>query len=598
MDQAGIVALETAIDRVEAAVERVAPFGRHRRPQPHRRLRRLERHRVDGGEQRGCRDHQRELRIHAPGQAGQERRRQEHRHQNQRDADDRAEQFVHRADRRVVPAHALLDIVRGALDHHDGVVDHDADGEHDREQRREIHREADRPHHGEGADDGDRHRRRRHQHGAPVLEKDQDHDQHQHRRLDQRLVDFVDRGIDEHRGVERNGVDEALRESLRQLRHFGFDLVLDLERIGAGRLIDADAGRLLAVEAEKLAVGLGAELDVADVAQPRDLAVIPGLDDDVLVLLDVAEPALQLDGVLEVDAGRRRRHADLAGRHFLALLLQRRHDVLRVEAARFELFRIEPDPHRILAGAEHIDVADAGQPRQLVPKIDGGVIGEIEAVVAVVRRRQGDEQQDRRRALLHRDALRLHRLRQGRQRARDTVLHQDLRGIEIGADLEGHGERVGAVAGAGRLHVDHVLDAVDLLLDRQRHRIHHRARAGAGIARRHLHGRRHDVGILRDRQPVERDRADQNHQDGENVRQNRTLDEEFRDHRRSSRYLAAAAVRSSASTFWPGMARMMPPTTTRSSLARPLSMTRRSPTNWPGSTLRCSTTLSLLTTRT
>ncbi len=429
-------------------------------------------------------------------------------------------------------AHALLDIVRGALDHDDGVVDHDADRQHDRKQRGEIHGKAERPHHGEGADDRDRHGGRRHQHGAPILQEDQDDDQHQHRRLDQRLVDLVDRGIDEHRGVERYGVDEALRESLRQLRHFGFDGVLDIERVGAGRLIDADTGRLLAVEGEILAVGLRAELDAADVAHPRDLAVVAGLDDDVLKLVDIGEPALQFDGVLEVDAGRRRRHADLTGGHFLALLLQRRHDVLRVQAARFELLRIEPDAHRILAGAEHVDVADPGQSRQFVLEIDGGVIGEIEAVVAAVRRRQGDEQQDRGRALLHRDALRLHGLRQLRQRARHAVLHQDLRRIEIGADLEGDRERVAAVAGAGRLHVDHVLDAVDLLLDRQRHGVHQRARAGAGIARRHLHGRRHDVGILRDRQAIERDGADQNHQDGENVRQNRTLDEKFRDHRR------------------------------------------------------------------
>ena len=532
MNQAGIIALEAAIERIEAAIERIAPLGRYRWTQPHRRLRRLERRRIDGGKQRRCRDHQRELRIHAPGQARQERRRQEHRHQNQRDADNRAEQLIHGLDCRIMAAHALLDIMRGALDHHDGVVDHDADRQHDREQRGEVHREAERPHHGEGADDRDRHGGRRHQHGAPVLQKDQDHDQHQHRRLDQRLVDLVDRGIDEHRGVERYGVDEALRESLRQLRHFGFDDMLDIERVGAGRLIDADTGRLLAVESEILAVSLRAELDATDVAYPCDLSVVAGLDDDVLILIDVAEPALQFDGVLEVDAGRRRRHADLTGGHVLALPLQRRHDVLRVQAARFELLRIEPDPHRILTGAEHVDVADPGKSRQLVPEIDGGVIGEVEAVVAVVRRRQRDEQQDRGRALLHRDALRLHRLRQLRQRARHPVLHQDLRRIEIGADLEGDRERIGPIAGAGRLHVDHVLDAVDLLLDRQRHGVHHRARAGAGIACRHLHGRRHHVGILRDRQPVERDRADQNHQDGENVRENRTLDEEFRDHRR------------------------------------------------------------------
>ena len=114
-----------------------------------------------------------------------------------------------------------------------------------------------------------------------------------------------------------------------KLRHLRLDRALDIERVGAGRLKDADAGGRLAVELEDLAVGLRSELDAADIAYARDLAGIAGLDDDVVEFVDVGEPALHLDGVLEIDAGRRRRHADLAGGDFLALLLQRRDHVLR-----------------------------------------------------------------------------------------------------------------------------------------------------------------------------------------------------------------------------------------------------------------------------
>ena len=80
------------------------------------------------------------------------------------------------------PHMPCLDIVGRALDHHDGVVDHDADGEHDGEQGRQVDREAERRHRRERADDGDRHRGRRHQHRAPVLQEHQDDDQHQDRR--------------------------------------------------------------------------------------------------------------------------------------------------------------------------------------------------------------------------------------------------------------------------------------------------------------------------------------------------------------------------------------------------------------------------------
>ncbi len=283
-DQPGIAVLEPVIDIVEAAVEPVALFRRHRRAQPQRALRRLQGRGVDGAEQRGRRDHQRELRVDAPGQSGQERRRQEHRDQDQRDADDRREQRIHRRDRGVMAGHALFDIVRRALDHDDGIVDHDADREHDRKQGRQIDGEAERGHRRERADDGDRHGGRRHQHRAPVLQEHQDHDQHQEAGLDQRLVDLVDRRVDELGGVEGRVVFDALRECTRELRHLLLDRLLDLERVGARRLEHADAGGGLLVEREHLAIGLRAQFDRADVAHARHVAVVAGLDDDVLEL--------------------------------------------------------------------------------------------------------------------------------------------------------------------------------------------------------------------------------------------------------------------------------------------------------------------------
>ena len=420
--------------------------------------------------------------------------------------------------------------MRGSLDDDDGIVDHNADRQHDREQSGEIHPETKRPHGCECADDGDRNGGRRHQHRAPILQKDQDHDQHQNRRADERLVDLLNRCIDEHGGVIRRRVNNALREFTREGLHFCLDRALDLERVRARGLKNAHGRTRLPIERKRLAVGLRAKLDAADVADPRDGAGIAGLHDHVRELADIGEPALHIDGVMEVHTRRRRRRADLARCHVLALLLQGLNHVLGVEAARLELVRIEPDAHRVLAGAELFDFADAGQTRQLIHQIDGGVVGQIEAVAAFVGRGQDHEQKRRGRTFFDRHALRLDRLRQRRQRACHPILHQDLRGIEIGADPESDGQRIGAVAGVGRLHVEHVLDAVDLLFDRQRHGFHQRARAGAGVAGRHLHGRGHDVGILRDRQSVKCDSAEQDHQDSDDVRQYRMLDEEFRDH--------------------------------------------------------------------
>ncbi len=162
------------------------------------------------------------------------------------------------------------------------------------------------------------------------------------------------------------------------------------------------------------------------------------------------------------------------------------------------MFGIEPDAHGVIAGAEHGDVADARQAGEIVDEIDRRVIAHEQAVVLPVRRIERHDLQDRGVLFLDGDALRLHRLRQRGQRAVDAVLHQHLIDVGIGADVEGHRQRIGAVGGAGRLHVEHLVDAVDLRLDRQRDGVDHRLRACAGIARRDLHGRRHDVRIFRD----------------------------------------------------------------------------------------------------
>ena len=103
---------------------------------------------------------------------------------------------------------------------------------------------------------------------------------------------------------------------LAELVHGLADLVGDLQRVGAGQLEDGDARARLAVEAAELAVGLGAQLDAADVLDPDDAAALAGrdLDDDVLELLDLVQPAGHVDRELEALARGRGRHADLAGR--------------------------------------------------------------------------------------------------------------------------------------------------------------------------------------------------------------------------------------------------------------------------------------------
>ena len=190
--------------------------------------------------------------------------------------------------------------------------------------------------------------------------------------------------------------------------------------------------------------------------------------------------------------------------------------------------RIEPDPHRIFARAEDIDVADAVESREFVANLEQSVIAGKKLIERSVRRNEVHDHRDVGRLLFRRHADPLHIGREHGNRDGDAILHQHLRRIEIGAELERDAQRHVAVARALRGHVEHVLDAIDLLLDRRRHCFRYDLRVRAGIAGRDLDRWRRDIGILRDRQRRKRDHADQRDDDADHAGEDWPVDEEVR----------------------------------------------------------------------
>ncbi len=177
------------------------------------------------------------------------------------------------------------------------------------------------------------------------------------------------------------------------------------------------------------------------------------------------------------------------------------------EPALGHLARVEPDAHGVVAGAEKPHIADAGQPREPVLDVDDRVIAQVDHVVAVIGREQVDDHGQVGRALHRGDAELLDFLRQAGQRLVDAVLHE-LRGeVGIGAELEGDGQRHQAVGGRLRRHVEHVLDALDLLFDRIGHGLRDGLRIRAGELRGDDDRGRHDFRIFRDRQAAHGDQA-------------------------------------------------------------------------------------------
>src|SRR4029077_12355695 len=118
--------------------------------------------------------------------------------------------------------------------------------------------------------------------------------------------------------------------------------------------------------------------------------------------------------------------------------------------------------------------------------------------------------------------------REDGDRDSDAILHQHLRGIEIGAELKGDAQRHVAVACALRRHVEHVLNAIDLLFDWRRDRFRYHLGVGAGIGGRDLDRWWRNVRILRNRKRRKRDYADERDDNADDAGKDRTVDEEVR----------------------------------------------------------------------
>ena len=98
--------------------------------------------------------------------------------------------------------------------------------------------------------------------------------------------------------------------------------------------------------------------------------------------------------------------------------------------------RIHPDAHAVRAVAEHLDLADAGNALEIFDDVDVGVVAHRDVADRRTRRNHRDGDRDVAGALLHRNALLLHRRRQLREREIDAVLHVGLVGRRIGAERE------------------------------------------------------------------------------------------------------------------------------------------------------------------
>ncbi|MCW0450708.1 hypothetical protein NB706_003542 [Xanthomonas sacchari] len=339
---------------------RLEQLGRHHRGQGQR---------DEGGDRHRRGQRHRQFAEQAPGVALEEADRQEHRHQHRGGGDHREGDLRGAAPRRHQCRFAQVDATLDVLHHHDRIVHHQADAQHQGEQGQQVDREAERIQRDERGHQAHRHRHRRDQRRAHAAQEQPDHHQHQHHRLDQGVVDAFHRGIDEHGGIEGDEDLSALGQGLLDLLRGRARGAGHIQAVGGGGLDDAQADVGHAVAAEVgAALGRG-QFHLGHVAQPHHVAVAALAERNRGEIRRCAVAALHAQG--EVAVGR----LQAAGRQFHVLAGQRVLHVGHGEVARGQLVAVQPDPHRIaLAPAQaHLGHAiDAGEP---IDHVAFGVVG-------------------------------------------------------------------------------------------------------------------------------------------------------------------------------------------------------------------------------
>ncbi len=538
------IAVAHAVDRSQYPAHRAAP--RRAALQHHRAQRRAQGQRVDGRDQHRDGYGHGELAEQLSADPGNERHRHEHRQENERDRDDRTGNLGHRllGRRRDRQLGLLGDHPLDILDDDDRVVDDDADGEHERQQRYGIGRVADDQHDREGADDRHRHGDQRDQGRAQPAEEQEHDDRHQYESDDEGADDLAERRGDEDRGVPEEGVADILRKALLQPVQGLPHLPGDIDRVGAGGLVDADRRRRRAVEPAVPLLCLGPEIDARHVLDANDRTVGVGAHDNVLEFLGSRQPALGRDRQLELLARRRRRGPDAAECRLDVLALHGRDDVRRRQLEGGQPVGVEPHSQRVIQRPEQGCLPDAADPRQRVDDVDRRVVVEKQRIVRVLRRIEGDDLQQRGRLLADQEPLPLHLLRQQRGGELGPVLDIDRVDVGVGAEREGDVQGVAAVGAAGGLVVERVVDAIDLLLDGLRDGRLDRLRIGTGVERRQRDLRRHDVRELRHRDRRDREQAGEGDDDRDDKGQPRPVDEDIGDHLSRRRPAAPFPARS------------------------------------------------------
>ena len=151
------------------------------------------------------------------------------------------------------------------LQHHNRIVHHQANRQHDAEQCQNVDGETEYPQKETRADQRHRDGDKRNQRRAKRAQEQEDHQGDQHHGFDYGAIHRVDRRVDEQRRIERNKHVDAFRQRRLNARQLRFDRLRHTQRIRRRLFDHAQPHRSLAIDAHDIALVRRAQFSAPDV---------------------------------------------------------------------------------------------------------------------------------------------------------------------------------------------------------------------------------------------------------------------------------------------------------------------------------------------
>ena len=202
-----------------------------------------------------------------------QRDRRVHRREGDGHRDDGADQLARAGARRRQRRHARAHVPLDVLHDHDGVVDHEADGEHDGQQGEQVDGESEELHQRHGADQRDRYGDHRDQDRAQRAKEEEDDQHDDEQGLGQGVLHLAHGVLDVIGAVVGDDRGDLLGDLPLQAVHLGAHAADHIQRVRVGQGPNPVEDRGLTGEVDRRVVVLRAQHDIGHVAQANHRAI-------------------------------------------------------------------------------------------------------------------------------------------------------------------------------------------------------------------------------------------------------------------------------------------------------------------------------------